>query len=120
MKSTTRSLFAMLVVTASLSATAQNDKMTPIAVPKQPNAIVLNTGKLPEATAEESWHSQYGRVFARNVSIATLTPFLPSKSSATGAAVIVAPGGGFRTLSMENEGWMWRRPWLRKALPHSC
>ena len=80
--------------------------MTPIAIPKQPNAIVLGTGKLPEASAEEAWHSQYGSLFARNVSIATLTPFLPSKkASATGAAVIVAPGGGFRTLSMENEGW---------------
>ena len=44
-------------------------------------------------------------MFARNVSIATLTPFLPPKSKASGAAVIVAPGGGFRTLSMENEGW---------------
>ena len=84
---------------------AQNDKMTPIAIPQQPNAIVLPTGKLPEATAEEAWHSQYGSKFARNVSIATITPFLPAKSKATGAAVIVAPGGGFRTLSMENEGW---------------
>jgi len=42
--------------------------------------------------------------FARNVTVATLTPFLPDASKATGAAVIVAPGGGFRTLSMENEG----------------
>ena len=37
--------------------------------------------------------------------MATLTPFLPDPANATGAAVIVAPGGGFRTLSMENEGW---------------
>lgn len=44
-------------------------------------------------------------MFARNVTVATLTPFLPSAAKATGAAVIVAPGGGFRTLSMENEGW---------------
>jgi acetyl esterase/lipase len=44
-------------------------------------------------------------VFARNVTVATLTPFLPDPAKATGAAVIVAPGGGFRTLSMENEGW---------------
>jgi len=100
-----QAILAMFALTASLAASAQNDKMTPIAIPKQPNAIVLDTGKLPEATAEESWHSQYGRKFARNVSLATLTPFLPSKSGATGAAVIVAPGGGFRTLSMENEGW---------------
>jgi acetyl esterase/lipase len=84
---------------------AQNDKMVPIKTPRQPNAIVLGTGPMPGQTAEESWHAQYARVFARNVSVATLTPFLPPKSKATGAAVIVAPGGGFTTLSMENEGW---------------
>ncbi|HSI73939.1 MAG TPA: alpha/beta hydrolase [Fimbriimonas sp.] len=95
----------MLASAISQLAAAQNDKMVPIATPSQPTAIVLGTGKLPGATAEESWHSQYARVFARNVTLATLTPFLPEKSKATGAAVIVAPGGGFRTLSMENEGW---------------
>jgi acetyl esterase/lipase len=86
-------------------ALAQNDKMTPIAIPAQPDAIVLGTGALPGATVQESWHSQYGSLFARNVTVATLTPFLPAPARATGAAVIVAPGGGFRTLSMNNEGW---------------
>jgi len=98
------SIFMLMSATATV-ALAQNDKMTPIPVPNQPTAIILGTGKLPESTADEAWHSQYGSMFARNVSIATLTPFLPSKAKATGAAVIVAPGGGFRTLSMENEGW---------------
>ena len=60
---------------------------------------------MPGATAPETWHVQYGSKFARNVTVATLTPFLPEASKATGAAVIVAPGGGFRVLSMENEGW---------------
>jgi len=86
-------------------AQAQNDKMTPIAIPAQPNTIELGTGPLPGATVPESWHSQYGSMFARNVTVATLTSFLPDPAKATGAAVIVAPGGGFRTLSMENEGW---------------
>lgn len=86
-------------------AGAQDDKMTPIAAPAQANAIVLGTGPLPGATAPEAWHRQYGSVFTRNVTVATLTPFLPDPAKATGAAVIVAPGGGFRTLSMENEGW---------------
>ena len=89
----------------ALPALAQNDAMTPIAIPAQPDAIVLNTGALPGATVSESWHRQYGSLFARNVTIATLTPFLPDPAKATGAAVIVAPGGGFRTLSMNNEGW---------------
>jgi len=94
---------AAFAVTAP--ANAQNDKMQPIPIPAQPNAIELGTGPLPGATAPESWHSQYGSKFARNVTVATLTPFLPNPAKATGAAVIVAPGGGFRTLSMENEGY---------------
>ena len=80
------------------------DKMTPIEIPAQPDAIELGTGPLPGATVQESWHSQYNSKFARNVTVATLTPYLPDPSKASGAAVIVAPGGGFRTLSMENEG----------------
>ena len=82
-----------------------NDKMTPIAIPDQPSAIEIGTGPLSGATAQESWHSQYGSKFARNVTVATITPFLPDRAKASGAAVVVAPGGGFRTLSMENEGW---------------
>ena len=78
--------------------------MTPIATPSQPNAIELGTGPLPGATNPEAWHSQYGSQFARNVTIATLTPFLPDPAKASGAAVVVAPGGGFFSLSMENEG----------------
>jgi acetyl esterase/lipase len=85
-------------------ALAQRDKMTPVPTPAQPNAIELGTPPLPGATAKESWHRQYGSLFARNVTVATLTPYLPDPANASGAAVVVAPGGGFRTLSMENEG----------------
>jgi acetyl esterase/lipase len=105
------STFSLLVATLAFSAAigatvqAQNDKMTPIATPSQPNAIEIGTGPLPGATNPESWHKQYGSQFARNVTVATLTPFLPDPAKASGAAVVVAPGGGFRTLSMENEGW---------------
>ena len=81
------------------------DTMVAITIPAQHDEITLGTGPLPGATASEAWHRQYGSLFARNVTVATLRPFLPDTSKATGAAVIVAPGGGFRTLSMENEGW---------------
>ena len=103
----TRFLLAGLLAASAFAvpAQAQDDKMTPIAIPAQPSAIELGTGPLPNATAREAWHSQYGSVFARNVTVATLTPFLPDPAKATGTAVVVAPGGGFRTLSMENEGW---------------
>ncbi|RVT45316.1 alpha/beta hydrolase [Rheinheimera sediminis] len=97
-------LLAASLFTAQAVAQA-NDVMTPIPSPDQSNAIELGTGPLPDAKAQESWHSQYGSRFARNVTVATLTPFLPDANIASGAAVIVAPGGGFRTLSMDNEGW---------------
>ncbi len=42
--------------------------------------------------------------WAKNVSVPTLTPYLPEKGKATGTAVIVCPGGGYYQLSMDNEG----------------
>jgi acetyl esterase/lipase len=94
-----------LAIALASPVQAQNDQMAQIATPSQPDAIELGTGALPGATAHEVWHSQYGSQFARNVTVATLTPFLPDPAKATGTAVIVAPGGGFTTLSMQNEGW---------------
>jgi acetyl esterase/lipase len=103
--STSARLFAIgMTVVSATAAQAQNDQMTPIKTPSQSNAIVLGTGPMPGATIAESWHRQYGSAFVRNVTIATLTPYLPDPTKANGTAVIVAPGGGFMTLSMENEG----------------
>jgi acetyl esterase/lipase len=105
-----------LVAGLVLPAHAQNDRMTPIATPSQPNAIELGTDPLPGATNPEAWHTQYGSQFARNVTIATVTPFLPDPAKASGAAVVVAPGGGFFTLSMENEGWNVARALAEKGV----
>lgn len=96
-------LIALLCL--SSPAFAQEPPKTPIEAPPEPNAIPLNTGGVEGQTARETWYKQWGDPFVRNVSRATLTPFLPSPDKATGAAVIVAPGGGFRILSMGNEGW---------------
>jgi acetyl esterase/lipase len=38
------------------------------------------------------------------VSIPTITPYLPEKGTANGAAIIIFPGGGYSGLSMDNEG----------------
>src|SRR5215218_6895878 len=40
----------------------------------------------------------------RNVTQPTLTAFLPDPAAATGAAVIVCPGGAFHFLAIEHEG----------------
>jgi acetyl esterase/lipase len=87
------------------SASAQDGTIYPLDPPAEPNAIPLGTGGVEGQTAKESWFRQWGDPMARNVSTATLTPFLPAPGKANGSAVIVAPGGGFRWLSMGNEGW---------------
>src|SRR4051812_45840009 len=84
---------------------AQEPPKTQIEAPAEPGAIPLETGGVEGQKAKETWYKQWGDPFVRNVSRATLTPFLPDPAKATGAAVIVAPGGGFRILSMGNEGW---------------
>ena len=97
-------LFALLTGLA-FSTIAQDGTIYPLEAPKEPNAIPLNTGSVKDQPAPETWFKQWGDPMARNISKATLTPFFPEKGKANGAVVIVAPGGGYRWLSMGNEGW---------------
>src|SRR6186713_2049010 len=95
--------YALLILAAS--AIAQDGTIYPLKSPAEPNAISLGTGGVDNQPASETWFRQWGDPLARNISKATLTPFLPKPGTANGSAVIVAPGGGFRWLSMGNEGW---------------
>lgn len=71
--------------------------------------IPLYPGKAP---GSENWTWQEKEMFSTmfqtqvvyNVSEPTLTVFLPPSTMANGTAVIVAPGGGFHTLSINSEG----------------
>ena len=40
-----------------------------------------------------------------NIHNPSITPFLPDANKATGAAVIIAPGGGHMFLSINHEGY---------------
>jgi acetyl esterase/lipase len=95
---------ALCLASATL-ASAQDGTIYPLDAPPEPNAIPLNTGGVADQPAKESWFRQWGEPMVRNVTAATLTPFLPDPAKANGTAVIVAPGGGFRWLSINNEGW---------------
>ncbi len=54
---------------------------------------------------EVEYRSDWDRkAMVRNVTTPTLTAFLPDPATATGAAVVVCPGGGFRFLSWQSEG----------------
>jgi acetyl esterase/lipase len=99
----TAALASLLLFAAS--ARAQDGTIYPLENPAEPGAIPLGTGGVADQPAPETWFRQWGEPMARNISTATLTPFLPDPAKANGAAVIVTPGGGFRWLSMNNEGW---------------
>jgi acetyl esterase/lipase len=101
---TKAALLACLLAVSTISM-AQDGTIYPLQAPPEPNAIPLGTGGVENQPAPETWFRQWGDPMARNISAATLTPFLPKSGKANGAAVIVAPVGGFRWLSMGNEGW---------------
>ncbi len=101
----TKSAALASVLAFAASAAAQDGTIYPLDGPAEPNAIPLGTGGVKDQPAKESWFRQWGEPMVRNVSDATLTPYLPDPAKANGTAVIVAPGGGFRWLSINNEGW---------------
>ncbi len=79
-----------------------------IAIQPEPGAIPLYSGVAPGSESwkqKEVWTGMGNQVWIRNVTRPTLTPFLPKKGKATGAAVLVVPGGGFRFVSASSEGW---------------
>src|SRR4029078_9409625 len=104
-KNLSKKIFLIWSIVFAESTFAQDATIYPLATPAEPNAIPLNTGGVKDQPAKETWFRQWGDPMARNITAATLTPFLPKPGKANGAAVIVAPGGGFRWLSLGNEGW---------------
>lgn len=95
-------VFSLVYIETSI---AQDGTIYPLNAPAEPNAIPLGTGGVDNQPATESWFLQWGDPMARNITAATLTPFLPEPGKENGTAVIVTPGGGFMWLSMGNEGW---------------
>lgn len=103
-------LCALLAAAAPLAASAQTFSATySAAAPADyPGVVTLGTGP---GQPKEEWFRQDGSLQVRNVEQATLTPFLPPAGAHSGAAVIVAPGGAFLGLAIEEEGFRIAR-WL--------
>jgi acetyl esterase/lipase len=113
-----------LAVVASVGAQAQapaaaqpamdfSKMFRPIPADDVPGAIPLRP-PLRKAAPEQWEMMAFGGDQIRNIRNVvnpTLTPVLPDPAKATGVAVIVAPGGGFRGLSIDSEGFQVAR-WL--------
>ena len=104
----TLGLFAL---TGFQPAAAQPRPVKPIATPDQSADVPLPGASGASVTTEQWFISAIGTRRVRNVTLPTITPFLPAASAATGAAVIIAPGGGKIFLSIDSEGYEVAR-WL--------
>ncbi|MFL5295285.1 MAG: alpha/beta hydrolase [Phenylobacterium sp.] len=107
-------LLAAACLLAATSAGAQARRWDIPAPKAPPGAIALKAPAAPADAPPETWSmsSTDNVPVVQNVSAPTLTPFLPPPGKATGAAVIIAPGGAFYLLAMEHEGWAVAR-WLQ-------
>lgn len=99
-----RLALALALAVCPVAALAQDDAFTfsNAARADYPGEVQLGTGP---GEPVEDWYRMNGSLQVRNTSTATLTPFLPNAKANTGAAVIVAPGGGFLGLAIEEEGF---------------
>ncbi len=100
-------LLAATLITSASAQETNNSKPEQAPTPATPTVINL----WPEvAPGTEQWkqpETVLGSGNNRrivNVSTPTLTVYLPNPSTATGTAVIIAPGGGFVGLSIDSEG----------------
>jgi acetyl esterase/lipase len=88
-------------------------KAITLSTPTSPNPSPETWLKLRRPEAPTWWLGPSDQLMVRNVSQATLTPFLPESSKATGAAVILAPGGGTLVLGIHSQGYEIAR-WLNE------
>ncbi|HEY2881618.1 MAG TPA: alpha/beta hydrolase [Pirellulales bacterium] len=82
------------------------------AVHSHPAEIVLWPNGAPGSEGQDTpetivWRGEADASFpiVSNIHKPSITPYLPAKDKATGAAVIVAPGGGHQFLSIDHEGY---------------
>lgn len=71
--------------------------------PAQP-FIRLSPAAEAGSEGKQYFSSIWGTEAVTNVTSATLSAFLPDSATATGAAVVVCPGGGFHALAINKEG----------------
>jgi acetyl esterase/lipase len=110
MKNFGKMIIAGMAMLASHPVGAQPQGVDPqikvTSAPAEPDAIPLYGAATPGRANTENWAIHFGQyAVVRNVTRPTLTPVLPDPAKATGAAVVVAPGGAFMLLAIDPEGW---------------
>jgi acetyl esterase/lipase len=97
---------ALLFSSGGVLAQTPAPKVEVIPAPAESSAVPLYGEATPGSASSENWsYFDDKHYVVRNVTRPTLTAFLPDPAKATGAAVVVAPGGAFMLLAIGPEGW---------------
>ncbi|TCM20739.1 acetyl esterase/lipase [Novosphingobium sp. PhB165] len=97
------------------SAAQTSPAVRDIPAPNSPPSIPLD-GSVAGSADTEVWTRLGTLDVVRNVSHPTLTPILPEPGNATGAAVVIAPGGGMIMLALDAEGWQVAHAFARRGI----
>lgn len=92
----------LVLLSSALPALAQNT--LPSTAPDAPPVIHLWPNGAPGFEARKDIPEQAASYWVKNVNNPSITVFLPPRDKATGAAVILCPGGGFSELGFIPEG----------------
>jgi endo-1,4-beta-xylanase len=89
-----------------IPATPAQEEDHPASIALWPNGAPGSEARKDEKERVD-WRQEPDIVFpvTFNIHNPTITPFLPAKGQATGAAIVVAPGGGHMFLTMDREGY---------------
>ena len=97
MNNFSKTFAALLLLTPIFLAADQ-----PKEIPLWPSGAPGSEGKTAKESIEQS---SSGERKVSSIHNPSLTPYLPSKEKANGAAVIVIPGGAHRFLAIDHEGY---------------
>jgi dienelactone hydrolase len=87
--------------------------LQPIERPHDEEDLPLAASDQGAAGDDEVWEVRHGERWVRNVTRPTLCPITPLAGPMRVPAVIIAPGGGFRALAIDGEGYAVAR-WLAR------
>ncbi|WP_183563359.1 alpha/beta hydrolase [Mucilaginibacter sp. SP1R1] len=90
-----KTILSAFILTIATTMAYSQEKSIPLYPNGVPNSKPAPAAYI-EKTNETSWISE--------VSQPTLTPYLPAKGTANGAAIVVCPGGGYSGLASAHEG----------------
>ena len=97
-------LFSAIVVTSAVAQETRTSGPEQAPTTKVINRLARGRARVRAMEAAETVLGSGSFRQIVNVTTPTLTVYLPDPSTATGTAVIIAPGGGFVGLSIDSEG----------------